>query len=413
MNIQSLFGLFVFVGVAWLISENRRNVSYKFIVAGLLSQLIIALILLKVPLFKNFFMTLNDMVLALETATQAGTSFVFGYLGGGALPFDEKTLGSSFILAFKALPLILVMSAISALLFHWRILPVIVGFFSKALQKIMNVGGASSLGVAANIFVGMVEAPLFVRPYLLKMTRSDLFILMTSGMATVAGTVMALYATILSGVIDDAMGHILTASLISAPAAILVAKLMIPGESHQITNESAINNQWGSAMDAITYGTIEGGKLLAQIIAMLIVLVALVNLVNQILGLLPDLSGEPVTLQKLLGYFMAPVAWLMGIPWKEAVAAGSLLGIKTVLNEFLAYIALAKMTAADLSANSQMIMTYALCGFANFGSLGIMIGGMSAMAPERRSEIVKLGLKSIISGTIATCMTGAIVGMIL
>ncbi len=166
-------------------------------------------------------------------------------------------------------------------------------------------------------------------------------------------------------------------------------------------------------MDAITYGTIEGGKLLAQIIAMLIVLVALVNLVNQILGLLPDLSGEPVTLQKLLGYFMAPVAWLMGIPWKEAVAAGSLLGIKTVLNEFLAYIALAKMTAADLSANSQMIMTYALCGFANFGSLGIMIGGMSAMAPERRSEIVKLGLKSIISGTIATCMTGAIVGMIL
>ena len=412
MIIQSTAGLLVFSGIAWLISENRTKVNVKRAVAGIVIQLAIGIILLKLPIFRSFFISLNRLVLSLEESTKAGTSLVFGYLGGGSLPFVEKFPGSSFILAFQALPLILVISALSSLLFYWKILPLVVRAFSWAMRKTMGLGGAEGLGVSANIFVGMVESPLFIRPYLKAMTRSEIFTLMTTGMATIAGTVMVLYASILSKTIPDIMGHILTASIISIPSAITISKIMIP-ETGELTSGELIPAEPAlSAMDAVTKGTIQGVQLLINIIAMLIVLVALVHLINLIFGLFPDFGGRPVSLQRVLGLVMAPVVWLMGIPWAEAPTAGELMGTKTVLNEFLAYLDMSRLAPGALNPKSLVIMTYAMCGFANPGSLGIMIGGMGTMAPEKQNEIVSLGFRSIVAGTLATCMTGAVVGII-
>lgn len=411
MIVQSVAGFLLLLGIAWILSEERMKVKPWPIVSGLAAQLVLAFLLLELPVCQDMFMLLNRAVSFLEQATTAGSSFVFGYLGGAPLPFEEKFPGGSFILAFRALPLILVVSALSSLLFYWKIIPLIVRGFSLLLQKTLQIGGALGVGAAANIFVGMVEAPLFIRPYLKRMTRSELFCVMTCGMATIAGTVMVLYASILQGVIPDAMGHILTASIISAPAALTIARVMVPGDGSMTSGDIVPPQEASSSMDAVTKGTTEGVQLLINIIAMLVVFVALVHLVNLLLGLLPGLGGEAVTLQRLLGFVMAPIAWLMGIPWSEAQQAGSLMGIKTIMNEFLAYLELAKMPAGTFTPRTTMIMTYAMCGFANFGSLGIMIGGLGVMAPERREEIVKLGIKSIIAGTLATCMTGAVVGI--
>ena len=412
MVFQSLAGLVVFAVFAWLISENRKRINIKIVCLGIGLQLVIGLILLKLPIFREFFLYLNRLVLSLEESTTAGTSFVFGYLGGGDLPFEEKYPGASFILAFRALPLVLLMSALSALLFYWKILPWVVRVFSWALQKTMGVGGAEGLGVSANIFVGMVEAPLFIRPYLKFMTRSELFTIMTCGMATIAGTVMVLYASILSKTIPDVMGHILTASIISVPAAITISKIMVPETGELTSGEMTSPETATSSMDAVTKGALQGVNLLINILAMLVVLLALVHLVNLILGLLPSIKEQPVSLQRIMGFIMAPIVWLMGIPWKEAATAGTLMGTKTILNELIAYLDMSRLAEGALSSRSLLIMTYAMCGFANPGSLGIMIGGMGTMAPERRDEIVALGFRSIIAGTLATCMTGAVVGII-
>ena len=412
MIFQSIAGLIIFAVIAWSMSENRRQIKLKVAVTGIVIQLLVGLILLKLPLFRDFFLLLNRVVLSLEEATTAGTSFVFGYLGGGELPFTEQYPGASFILAFKALPLVLLMSALSALLFYWKILPVVVKGFSWALQRTMGLGGTEGLGVSANIFVGMVESPLFIRPYLENMTRSEIFTLMTCGMATIAGTVMVLYASILSTTIPGVMGHILTASIISVPAAITISKLMVPETGKLTSGELTAPEKASGSMDAVTRGTLQGVELLINIVAMLVVLVALVYLVNLILGLLPEIGGQQITLQRVMGIIMAPVVWLMGVPWQEATAAGSLMGTKTILNEFLAYLDLSRLAPGTLSPKSILIMTYAMCGFANPGSLGIMIGGMGTIAPTRRGEIVELGFRSIIAGTLATCMTGAVVGII-
>ena len=414
MIIQSLFGLLALTALAWAASENRRLLRPVRIALGLGIQLALAFLLLKLPWFREAFLLLNRLVMALQEATAKGTSFVFGYLGGAPAPFAEGTApgGTTFILAFQAIPLVLVMSALSALLFYWKVLPPVVRAFSWLLQKGMGIGGAVGLGTAANIFVGMIEAPLFIRPYLKKMTRSEIFMIMTCGMATIAGTVMVLYASILGDVIPNALGHILVASIISAPAAITVAAIMVPEEGETTSGKIVPPQQASSSMDAVTRGTLAGLELVLNIVAMLIVLVALVHLVNLILGLLPAFGGADLTLQRLLGYVMAPVVWLMGIPWSEAPTAGSLMGTKTILNEFLAYLDLARLPAGSLGERSRLIMIYAMCGFANFGSLGIMIGGLGTMAPERREEIVSLGLRSILAGTIATCMTGAAVGIV-
>jgi CNT family concentrative nucleoside transporter len=412
MAYHSLAGFFTLLLLAWMMGENRRRVSVKVVAAGICLQLTIGLVLLKMPVFRRCFFVLNEVVMAVEAATQAGTRFVFGYLGGGPLPFGETVPGAAFILAFQALPLVLVLSALSALLFHWRILPWVVNGLSWCLQKTMGIGGAEGLGVSANAFVGMVESPLFVRPYLPGMTRSELFALMTAGMATIAGTVMVLYASVLGEMIPDVMGHILTASIISVPAAVTVAKIMVP-ETERPTGGDWVDPYPASgSMDAVTQGTLAGVQLLINIVAMLVVLVALVHLVNTLLGYLPALKGEAVSLQRVMGWLMAPIVWLMGVPWQEAAAAGRIMGVKTILNEFLAYLELSRLSPGVLSDRTQLILTYAMCGFANPGSLGIMIGGMGTMAPDRRSEIVGLGMRSLVAGTLATCMTGAIVGLL-
>jgi concentrative nucleoside transporter, CNT family len=384
MRLQPLLGVVVFLALAWLISEKRNEVKYRIIVAGVLVQLGIAALLLYVPVFRKFFLLLNKLVLALEAATKAGTSFVFGYIGGGVPPFLLQDPGANFILAFQALPLVLVIGALSALLFYWRILPVIVKGFSFVLQKTLNIGGALGLGASTTIFLGMVEAPLVIKPYLTRMTRSELFSLMTVGMACIAGTVMILYATILSNVIPDPLGHILTASFIHVAAAVTIARIMIPETGEETAGSLMPQRAATSSMDAVVKGTMDGLHLLLNIVAMLVVMVALVYLANLLIGLVPNIGGRPLTLQRLLGFIMAPVVWLFGIPWTQAQTAGHLMGTKTILNELLAFLEMSKLPAGALDDRSRLIMTYALSSFANFGSLGILIGGLGTLAPDRR-----------------------------
>jgi concentrative nucleoside transporter, CNT family len=418
LHLQSTLGILAILALAWLISENRRAVNWRQAGIALGVTVLLALVMLKVPKVEVVFALINDAVNAIATATRAGTSFVFGYVGGGPLPFDVKEPTATFILGFQALPVVLVMSVLSSLLFYWGIMPPIVRGFSKALEKTLDVGGAVGLSTAANIFVGQVEAPLFIRPYLAKLSRAEMFVVMTGGMAGIAGTVFVLYATILANAIPDAAGHIVVCSVLGAPAAILISFIMVPDPGERHTG-GALGQELGdveqvasSTMDAIVKGTGAGLELLLNIVAMLIVFIALVYLANAVLGLLPDLFGAPVTLQRMLGWVMAPICWLMGIPWAQAVTAGGLMGIKTILNELVAYLQLAALPADALDPRSRLIMLYAMCGFANFGSLGIMIAGLSTMCPEKRDEVVSLGLKSIVSGTLTTCLLGAIVGML-
>jgi CNT family concentrative nucleoside transporter len=421
LRLQSTLGVVALLAIAWVFSENRRAVSIKQAMIGLIATFVTAIALLKLPLVAQAFSAINDAVDAISDASRAGTSFVFGYLGGGTPPFDLKAPGADFILAFQALPIVLLMSVLTTLLFYWRVLPPIVRGMAWLLERTLGVGGAVGLSTAANIFLGMVEAPLFIRPYLTQLSRSELFLVMTGGMAGIAGTVLVLYATLLGPVIPDAAAHFVITSVLGAPAAILVSLIMVPETSDKHTGGSledlrvALRDpevEVSSTMDAIVKGTAAGLELLLNIVAMLIVLVALVHLVNATLGVLPAIGGAPISLQRMLGYVMAPVCWLMGLPWPQALTAGSLMGTKTILNELIAYVDFSKLPPDALDARSRLIMLYAMCGFANFGSLGIMIAGLGTMAPDRREEINALGPKSIISGTLTTCLMGAIVGVL-
>ena len=410
---RGLFGIAVILLLAWGLSEDRGRVSWRIVAAGVLLQFGLALLFLKLPPARAAFLLLNRAVEGLQNATEAGTGFVFGYLGGGPLPFAETRSGASFIFAFRALPLVLVISAVATLLFYWGVLQRIVAAFAWVLRHTIGVGGALGLGAAVHIFVGHIEAPLLIRPYLSRLARGELFALMSCGMAGIAGTVMVLYASLVGRVIPDALGNILIAAVISTPAALAIAGLMVPFPPNpSAAGELAIDDPPVSAMDAIAKGTRDGIGFLLNITAMLIVTIALVSLVNLALGLMPGFSGAPLTLERLFAYAFRPIVWLIGIPGPQVAAAAALMGTKTVLNEFVAYVDLAHLPAGALDPRSQLIMTYALCGFANFGSLGILIGGMGAMVPERRSEIVALGLRSILSGTLATCMSGAVVGVL-
>jgi concentrative nucleoside transporter, CNT family len=413
-NIQSAVGIFALLALAFLVSEDRRLVSWRQAATGLAVTFVLAVLMLKIPQLQAAFAVIGEAVDAIAVATRAGTTFVFGYLGGGPLPYELKTPGAEFVFALQALPVVLVMSVLTTLMFHWGILPPIVRGFAVALERTLGVGGAVGLSTAANIFLGMVEAPLCIKPYLGRLTRSELFVVMTGGMAGIAGTVLVLYATVLGNAIPDAAGHLVVASVLGAPAAILISLIMVPEkpQSRALGELGGLDPVASSTMDAIVRGTMSGLELLLNICAMLIVLIALVHLVNAMLGLLPAIAGAPVTLERMLGVVMAPVCWLMGIPWSEAVTAGALMGLKTILNEFVAYLQLAALPADALSPRSRLIMLYALCGFANFGSLGIMIGGLATMAPERRDDVVSLGFKSIVSGTLSTCLIGAIVGVV-
>lgn len=410
--LQAVSGLILFLFLAWVFSENRREVSIKQVLLGLSIQIALAIVVTKFGWVRSGFLWLGDGVMALKNATNVGTSFVFGYLGGGDSPYHAKEGANSFIFAFQALPLVIVISAISMLLFHWHILQAVVRVFSSIFQKALGIGGALGVCAAAKIFLGQTEAPLLVRPYLGKFTRSELFTVMTAGMATTSISIMVIYAMILEGTIPDPIAHILTASIISIPAAITISRILIPQVGEDTSGHMVVPYQFSGSMEAITQGTTDGMRLYINIIAMLITFLAVVALANSILGLLPTIRGETVSLQLILGYLLAPLAWFIGIPWEEALPAGALLGKKTILNELIAFVGLAALPQGTLSIKSGLIMTYALAGFANLSSIGIQIGGLGSMVPERKQEIISLGLKALIAGTIASCMSGAIIGIL-
>lgn len=409
--LQATAGLLGIILLAWLTSSDRRRFPLRLVVTGLAAQLLLAALLLKVPALQSALLLVNRLVLTLEAATGQGTAMVFGFLGDGPAPFEVTAPEYSMVLAFRALPIVIVFAALSALLWHWRVIPWVIAVLAKLLRKSMGLSGAISMGSASSIFVGMVESPLLIKPHLQTMTNSELFMLMTCGMATVAGTVMGLYAAILADTVPTAMSHIIIASLISVPAAILLAAVMLPPQDSADIEPVQMQSPYSSSMEALVTGTGEGLRLLANIIGMLIVFVALVYLADRILGLWP-FSDEPLTLVGLFGTVLAPLAWLTGIPWHEAHIAGELLATKVVINELAAYLQLAELEPQMLGERSRLIMTYSLCGFANFGSLGIMIGGMTAMCPGRSADILRLAPRSIWSGLLATCMTGAVVGLI-
>ena len=406
---QMIIGFIGLVAIAIPFSDNFRIINYKYIGYGILSQIILAAILLKVPFIINGFEALGNGVVVLQKATVEGAKFVFGYP-----PNDGSTPYISLLetFAFGVLPYIIVMACISAILWHWGILPFIVNLISKACQKLFNIGGPVGLGAAANIFVGQVEAPLLVRPYVSKLSNKELLILMTAGMATVAGSVMVALISILEPAFDqNLIQHFITASVLSVPAAIMYANIMIPSNEITDSSESSNTKVYNSTMDAITTGTAQGSNIAVSVGTILIAVIALVYIANSFLSLIGVYIGINLSIEMILGYLFAPITWLMGIPWNEAVIAGELLGLKTTLNEFVAYPALASLEDGVMSERSKLITFYSLCGFANFSSVGILISGIGAMAPERKDDLIKVSFKALVAATLASCMTGLVVGL--
>ena len=413
--LQPTIGFFSLLALGAFFSENIKSIKIRYVITGVLIQLILAIILTKVELINDLFAVLSDGIMVLKAANDYGTEFVFGYLADGApnAPFDITNPGGTFIFAFGGLTLIIIMSAISALLWHLKIIPMAVNALSVLFKKPLNVGGPIGLGATANVFLGQVEAPLLVKPYLSSMTRHELLVLMTVGMSTIAGSVMVVYTTMLAPIYGPGLiGHFLSASLISIPAGIMFANIMIPSEIKTDFPKEKSEELFSNSMDAITQGTKNGLDIFLNVIAMLIVVMALIFLINAILGLLPNINEVPITLELILGYIFAPLAWFMGIPWSEAFAAGQLLGVKTALNEFVAYLYLSDSETYQLSEKSRLIMLYALCGFANFSSVGILLSGMSAMVPERRKDLISVSGKALWGALLASCLTGFMVGIL-
>lgn len=412
-QLQPLLGILVLVAIGWALSEDRRAFNPRWTAGALAIQIVIALVLLKVPPLWQGLAALGEGVAALERASRAGSAYMFGYLGGAPLPFEPLEGRSTLIIAFEILPIVIVTAALSALLWHWRVLSAIIRGMSWALQKSLGIGGAAGLGTAANFFLGVVESPLLLRAWIRELSRAELFMVMTAGLATVSGVVLVLYATLIEPVVPGATGHILTASLLSLPAALLFARLMVPGPSTTGAEDFDRSISYTSSLDALTRGTEDGLKVFLSVMAMLIVVLALVHLVDSALGLLPEAGGTALTLDRITGWLFAPLVWLFGIPWAEAGTAGSLMGTKAVLNEFIAYQRLAALEPGALSPRSAMIMTYAMCGFANLASVGLQIATFATLAPERRAEVAGLGLKAWLAGNLATGTTGAVAALVL
>jgi len=411
LNLQSLFGLVVIIALCWAVSENRKVFPWRLAIGAVAVQAALVLATFAIPGSQVVLDGINNAVKGLELATEEGTKFVFGYLAGGAQPYAVANEGALFTFAFKVLPLILVISALSALLWHWKILKWITLGFGFLFQKTMGLGGASALAVAANVFLGMIESPIVIRAYLDKLTRSEVFLMMVVGLATVAGSTMVAYATILGPVLTNAAGHVLVASIVSAPAGILLARIIIPEKPGQGGAVADYNSalKYDGAVDAIVKGTSDGLMVVLNISAVLIVFVALVALANVMLGVF-WIGGEQLSVERILGVLFSPVAWLIGVEWADAHTAGWLLGVKLTLTEFVAFIKLGEVPVGDMSERTRMLMTYALCGFANIGSVGITVTGLSVLMPERREEVLGLVWKALFAGFLATLMTACIVG---
>ena len=413
--LQILIGFVGLVCIAIPFSQNRSSINYRYIFVAIIFQIILAFALLKIPFIVQIFAYLSDGVSSLQAATQEGAEFVFGYLSNSSnSPFEASGAGNSMIFAFQILPLIIVISSLSALLWFWNILPLIIRAVSKVFEKLFNIGGPIGLGATANIIMGQVEAPLLVRPYLSRMSEKELLILMTAGMSTVSGSIMIALVSMLQPQFPDLnlIQHLVSASILSIPAAIMYANIMIP--SAEVTNfdGNSIPKVYDSSMDAITRGTRDGLDICLNVGAILIAFIALVSLLNSILGIAGGWVGiTDLSLQLILGYMFFPIVWLMGIPLSETLASAELLGLKTALNEFVAYGALANIEPGVLSERSKLITLYALCGFANFSSVGILVSGISAMAPERKNDLIKVSLKALVGATLASCMTGLVIGI--
>jgi concentrative nucleoside transporter, CNT family len=412
-NARSLLAIAAILFVCWLFSENKRRFPLVMALGAVAVQAGLVAALFAFPQVQPVLSGIADAFNGLAAATDQGTRFVFSYLGGGDQPYAVTTPDGSapFVFAFRVLPLILVISALSALLWHWGILKIIIRAFGLLFQKTMGIGGASATAAAANIFMGMVESPIVIKGYLEKLTRSEIFMMMVLGLGTVAGSTLVAYALFLRPVLENAAAHVLVASIISAPACVLLARVMIPEAPGQggAVADYASDLTYQSSMDAISRGTMDGLQVVLNIAATLIVFVALVALANALLSLAPPVMGAELTLQRIFGWAFAPLAWLMGISWADAQAAGQLLGTKLFLTEFIAFIDLSNAELA-ISERTRMIMTYAICGFANVGSVGIMVAGMTALFPaDRRGLILELAWKSLLPGFLATMMTASVV----
>lgn len=414
LRLQGLLGLAVILALCWLLSERRRAFPHwRFVGAALALQFVLAVLVIRVPPVWEALRWANGGLEALAAATRVGSSYMFGYLGGGELPFALRDgAPQPVIIAFDILPLVIVTSALAALLWHWGVLRAIVNALSWATQRLLGVGGAVGLNAGANMFLGVVEAPLVVRAYLERMSRAELFMVMALGMSTVSGVVMILYAQTLAGAVDNALGHLVTASLISLPAALLLARIVVPDDGAVRTAGTGEGLRYDGSMDALVRGTLDGLQLFLVIIAVIIVVFALVALGDIALAKLPDVAGAPLTIRRVFGVLFAPLLWLIGVPWAEASTAGALMGTKAILNEYVAYQELAALAPGALSARAELITVYALCGFANLASIGLLVSTIGTLAPGRRAETASLGVKSWVVGNLATAMTGAVVGIV-
>ncbi|HWU50785.1 MAG TPA: nucleoside transporter C-terminal domain-containing protein [Asticcacaulis sp.] len=411
-NLQALLGVAVILLTCWGLSENRKRFPFAMAAGAIAVQVALILVLFAIPQSHGLLDAISAGMSALSKATSQGMQFVFGYMGGGDQPYQVVNEGALFVFALQVLPLILVIASLSALLWHLGVLKWIIRGFGLVFEKLIGLGGASALGVASNIFVGNVESLIIIRAYLDKLTRSEVFMMMTVGMANVSGSTMVAYVLILSHVLPNAGGHILAAAIVSAPAGVLLARIMVPElidrKEEKIDYSSSL--KYDSAIDAVSKGTQDGMMVAMNIAAILIVMVSLVALFNMILGAFPQVGGQPLTIERILGTIFTPLAWLIGIPWKEAATGGWILGVKMVLTEFVAFLKLAAIPVADMTPRTRIILTYATCGFANIGSVGISVAGFSALMPSRRPEILGLVWKALLSGFLATCLSAAIVG---
>ena len=409
MIIQSLIGIVALILIALPFSESIQEIKVKFIIYALLIQTSLAFILLEIPFISSFFDVMSIAVESLRLSAIEGSSFVFGYLGGGEAPFEVSNNQNLPIFAFTFLPMLIFLSALSALLWHWKILPFLIKLLAKLFEKPLDAKGPIGLAATANIFLGQLEAPLLIKPYLNKMNQRDLLIIMTVGMSTIAGSVMVLYITWLDDKFSGVIGHFLTASILSVPAAIMFSNILIPSAQTELKTAKEDLKMYESSMDAISVGTKDGLNMFLSVIASLIVFLSLVALADFILGIIPNVYGEPISLQRIAAFIFAPIAWLMGIPFSEIIPAGNLLGTKTIFNELIAFNDLRDLDTNILSERSQLIMLYGICGFANISSVGILLGGLSAICPDIRGTLLKIAFRALFAATLASCLTGTVV----
>ncbi len=411
---QSLVGIALILAMTYALSEDRRSrPSLAWIAGALIMQIALALLITRAPIVWDAISLANHAVSAIEKATLVGSSYMFGYTGGAPIPFEMKAgEGPPLIIAFQILPLVIVFSALAAIFWHWGVLRAIVRGLSFALQKTLGVSGVVGLSGGANIFLGVVEAPLVTRAYFDKMSRSELFAVMVLAMSTISGAILILYAQTLSKTVPDAVGHMISASLISLPAAVLIARLMIPGEGRTDAKDGGAALKYDSTIDALIRGTMDGVQLFLAVIGVIIVMFALVNLADQVLAAFPAVDGDKLTLRRIFGGLFSPLMWAIGVPWKEAADAGALMGTKAILNEYVAYLQMASLPAETFSPRARLIVTYALCGVANLASIGLLVSTISTLAPARRQEVAGLGVRSWIAGNFASMMTGAVIGLV-